>query len=180
MQAPTLLLRASGEARTWAGIIGQETKELIPSLPAPAIHTMDELLSETVAQARLQTHALSLFAGIALVLAAVGLYGVIAYAVTQRTREIGVRMALGAQKGAVLALVIGQGMKLAVLGVALGLAAALALTRVLRNLLYGIPPNDPATFAAVSVLLLAVALLACWLPARRASRIDPMEALRHE
>jgi ABC-type antimicrobial peptide transport system permease subunit len=123
---------------------------------------------------------LSLFAGIALLLAAVGLYGVLAYLVTQRTREIGVRLALGAQRQNVLSLIISQGMKLALAGVAIGVAAALALTRVLRSLLYGITTTDPATFAVVFALLIAVAFLACWLPAWRAARIEPMEALRCE
>jgi putative ABC transport system permease protein len=133
-----------------------------------------------VAQPRLQTALLSLFAVIALALAAVGLYGVLAYLVTQRTREIGVRIALGAQKQNVLSLVIGQGMKLALVGVGVGVLVALALTRVLRSLLYDVKPTDPPTFVAVSLLLVAIALIACWLPARRAAKVDPMEALRYE
>jgi putative ABC transport system permease protein len=120
------------------------------------------------------------FAGVALLLAAVGLYGVLAFTVSQRVREVGIRMALGAQKGNVLTLVITQGMKLALAGVAIGLAAALALTRVIRGLLYGITPTDPVTFLAVILVLVATALLACWLPARQAANLDPMQALRDE
>jgi len=180
MQNPTVLVRTTGDPATLAEAIRRETKAVIPNLPPPLIRTMDALLSETVAQPRLQTGLLSLFAGVALLLAAVGLYGVLAYSVTQRQREIGVRLALGAQKRNVLSLVISQGMKLALSGVAIGIVAALALTRVIRGLLYGVTPTDPVTFALVSLLLVAVALLACWLPARRAARVDPMEALRYE
>jgi putative ABC transport system permease protein len=180
MQNPTLLIRTTTDPTMLAQAVRHETKGLIPNLPPPLIRTMDDLFSETVAQPRLQTGLLSLFAALALLLAAVGLYGVLAYAVTQRTHEIGVRMALGAQKHNVLSLVIGHGMKLALAGVVVGLLSALALTRVLRSLLYEVKPTDPLTLAAASLLLLASALIACWLPARRAARVDPMEALRYE
>src|SRR5262249_48498465 len=136
--------------------------------------------SETVAQTRIQTALLTLFAGIALLLAAVGLYGVLAYSVAQRTHEIGVRMALGAQKHNVLSLVIGQGMRFVLSGVAAGVVSALALTRVMRSLLYEVNAIDPITFVAGSVLLLLTALLACWFPARRAAKIEPIVALRYE
>ncbi len=122
----------------------------------------------------------ALFAGVALLLASIGLYGVVTYAVVQRTREIGVRLALGAQRRDVLALVLGQGLKLAGIGLLLGLVGAFGLTRLLYSLLYQIEPTDPATFAMVTLLLLAVAVFACWLPARRATNVDPMVALRCE
>src|SRR5207302_6160152 len=141
MQNPTVLVRTTGDPATLAEAIRRETKAVIPNLPPPLIRRMDALLSETVAQPRLQTGLLSLFAGVALLLAAVGLYGVLAYSVTQRQREIGVRLALGAQKRNVLSLVISQGMKLALSGVAIGIVAALALTRVIRGLLYGVTPT---------------------------------------
>src|SRR3989441_9871516 len=180
MRPPPPLWRTKGDPTTLAEPIRRETKAVIPNLPPPLLRTMDDLLSETVAQPRFQTALLSLFAGVALLLATCGIYGVLAYAVTQRQREIGVRLALGAQKRNVLSLVIGQGMRMALAGVAIGIVAALALTRVIRSLLYGVTPTDPVTFVFVSLLLVGVALLACWLPARRAAKIDPMEALRYE
>ena len=180
MQNPTVLVRTAGDPVMLAEAIRRETKGEIPNLPTPLIRTMDNLLSESVSQPRFQTGLLSLFAGVALLLAVVGLYGVLAYAVTQRRCEIAIRMALGGQKSNVLSLVITQGMKLALAGVAIGIVVALALTRLIRSLLYGVTPTDPVTFAGVSLLLVAVALLACWLPARRATRVNPMEALRYE
>ncbi|MGH9428080.1 MAG: FtsX-like permease family protein, partial [Terriglobia bacterium] len=122
----------------------------------------------------------SLFAGSSLLLAMVGIYGVIAWTVRQRSREIGVRIALGAQRSAVLALVLRRGLKLAGAGIVLGLIGAISLTQLLRSLLFGVSPADPLTFLAVPVLMVLVALLACWLPAQRAAKVDPMEALRNE
>ena len=144
------------------------------------VRTMEQVIARSLAQRKFTMMLLGIFAGLAVVLAAIGLYGVMSYTVTQRTREIGIRMALGAQRADVLKLVVRQGMILTAAGVLAGLAASFGLTRLIANLLYGVAPTDLATFAALSLLLLAVALLACWLPARRASGVDPMVALRSE
>jgi putative ABC transport system permease protein len=133
-----------------------------------------------LAPQRFHTMLIGLSAGIALALAAAGIYGLMAFSTSQRTGEIGIRMAFGAASGDILKAVVGQGLKLALIGTALGLAGALALTRVLASLLYDTSTTDPLTFALVCVVLLAVALLACYLPARRAARVDPMTALRYE
>jgi len=145
-----------------------------------AVRAMTEVLDQSVATRWLNAVLLSLFAGVSLLLASMGLFGVIAWMVNRRTRELGIRLALGAQKRDVLGLVLRQGMNMAGSGIVIGFVGALALTRLLESLLFGVGPTDPVTFAIIPMLLFAVALLACWLPARRASNIDPMEALRYE
>jgi len=180
MQNPTPLVRTRSAPAKLSERISSETRALIPNLPAPSIRTMDSLLASALAQPRLQSRLLGLFAGAALSLTVIGLYGLVAYRVTQRRREIGIRMALGAQKTDVLALVLAQGMRLVVMGAGFGLAGALALTRLIESLLYGTSTTDPLTFAVVLILLLVAAFLACWVPARRATNLNPTEALRYE
>ncbi len=158
----------------------QQVQALDPDQPIYDMRTLVEVRDRSLAPQRLNLMLLGIFAGVALALAVIGLYGVLAYAVAQRTREIGVRMALGAQRRDVLGLIVRQGMTLALVGVVLGLLGALGLTRWLTSLLYEIKPQDPLTFAIVPVVLAVVALLACWIPARRAARVEPMEALRYE
>ena len=151
-----------------------------PNVPIYDIKTMDQRLSESLARRRFAMFALGLFAMVAMLLAAVGIYGVMSYSVTQRTREIGIRMALGAPTSGVLRLIVGQGMLLAGVGVVIGLAGAVATTRLMASLLYGISATDPTTFVVIGVLLASIALLACYIPAQRATKVDPMVALRYE
>jgi predicted permease len=160
--------------------IRSSVRTIDPALAVADLQTMDQRVSEASALRRFQTSLFAVFAAIALFLAAIGLYGVMAYSVKQRTSEIGIRLALGAQPSHVLKLIVGQGMMLTLLGIFVGVAGAFGLTRLLSSLLYGIAPSDPATFVIVSVVLLAVSLLACYVPARRAMRVEPVEALRYQ
>ena len=176
----TVMVRTEGDPLALAGAVRGAVKELDPNQPVYGIQTMEDALSGEIAQERFNAFLLAGFAVIALLLASIGIYGVISYSVSQRTNEIGIRMALGAQREDVFRLVVGQGMLLAAAGLGLGLVVSFALTRFLANLLYGVSATDPVTFAGVSVVLGAVALLACYLPARRAMKVDPMVALRYE
>jgi putative ABC transport system permease protein len=176
----TLAIRAQD---TSSGLV-EEVKKQIWSvdsqLPVSDVHTMDELLAVSLTQQRFNMLLLGLFAVLALILAAVGIYGAMAYAVSQRTHEIGIRTALGAQRRDVLRLVMKDGAKIALFGIASGIAGALALTRLMASLLFEVKATDPATFVGVAILLVLVALAACYIPARRAVRVDPMVALRYE
>jgi len=168
MQSPTLYVRATGDPNSVVGALRREIKSVLPQLPTPRIRLMRERVGESMAQPRFQASLINLFGGVALFLAACGIYGVLAYSVNQRRIEICIRIALGAQRANVLRLIIGHGMRLTLLGVAVGIAAAFALSRVLSSLVYEMAPTDLTTFIAVSVVLSATALAACWLPARRA------------
>jgi putative ABC transport system permease protein len=176
----TFVVRTSGDPKAMIAAVRSELQAVDKDQPLFKISTMDELLAQSVAPRRLNMLLLGIFAGLALVLAAVGLYGVMSYSVTQRTREIGIRMALGAARGDVMKLVVGQGMLLTATGVAVGLVASLFLTRLMASLLYGVSATDPLTFTMISLALIIVALGASFVPARRATKVDPMVALRYE
>ncbi len=183
-QLPTrflgIVLRSAADARSLTSSLRAVIREMDPNLPLYQVSTMEVLLAEATAQDRITALLLGAFALTALLLASVGIYGVISYSVSQRTHEIGIRMALGAQRRDIFKLVVGQGMVLTLAGVGVGLAASFGLTRFLQSLLFGVSATDPVTFAGVALLLVAVALLACYIPARRATRVDPLVALRYE
>ncbi len=189
MYAPTLrsatgaydlVVRSAAAPTQIAGAVRGLFRELDPNLPLFTIRTLDETIALNLARQRFAVALLGAFAAIGLLLAAVGVYGVMAYSVSRRTREMGIRMALGAQSGDVLRMVLREGLKLTAIGVAIGLLAALAITQSMKNLLYGVSVADPLTFAGVPFLLVVVAMIACWLPARRAAKTDPMTSLRQE
>jgi putative ABC transport system permease protein len=173
-------VRVAGEPLAAAAAIRHQVNRLDPDQPIANVRTMDERITRSLSGRRFNMVMLGLFAVLALTLAAVGIYGIVAYSVTERTHEIGVRLALGAQRRDVIAMVVRHGMMMTVAGTGVGLAAAFAVVRVMSGLLYGVSAADPVTFIAIPVLLLAVALAACYIPARRATRVDPMIALRAE
>jgi putative ABC transport system permease protein len=176
----TLAIRTEGDPSAIAPAVQREIRSLEPNQPVSDVRTMNQVMSEWVARSRFNTLLLGLFAGLATLLSAVGIFGVMNYSVALRTREIGLRLAVGAQPRQVLLLILKQGIWLTMIGVLLGLAAAFALTRLLSGLLFGVAAVDVTTFATISLLLVIVSLLACYLPARRAMRIDPLRALRYE
>jgi len=175
-----VVISASSDPTALGQAVVTKVHSYDPTLPVTHVMTLDNLFADSVSSRRFSTFLLGIFAGLALLLAAMGIYGVMSYVVSLRTNEIGIRMALGAQPRDIWRLVIGRGAALAFAGVALGLAGAFALTKLISSLLYGVKPTDPLTFGGVALLLVSVALLACYVPARRAMRVDPMVALRYE
>ncbi|MFI5246484.1 MAG: FtsX-like permease family protein, partial [Gemmatimonadales bacterium] len=170
----------SGDPSVFIPVLRAEIAALDPTLPLSNVRSMENHLGIALLPARLSGAVLGIFGILGLVLAAVGIYGVMAYSVAQRTREIGIRMAIGAAAGDVMRLVMRQGMALVLAGTAIGLAGAVAASRLIRGILYGSGANDPLTFVAVPFVLMGVAMLATWIPARRAAAMDPLLALRHE
>jgi putative ABC transport system permease protein len=179
-QTMSLVVRTDSEPAAIVPVIKNAILSVDKDQPIFNVKTMDEIISGVVSAQRLAFILLGIFAFLALTLAAVGIYGVTSYSVSQRTHEIGIRMALGARESDVFRLVVGHGLTLGLVGVGLGVAGALVLTRFLASLLYGIRPTDPLTYLVVSLVLTAVAALASYIPARRATKVDPMEALRYE
>jgi len=183
-QAPwptmTLVVRSGGNRQPLVTAVRARIAESDPDLPVTGILSMDEVVSTSVAQPRIIMQFVGLFAGFALLLAAIGIYGVMAYSVTARKQEIGIRVALGARPADILRLVVGQGMRMTLIGVALGVVFSLALTRLLASLLFAVQATDPLAFGAAALVLVAAALVACYIPARRATHVDPIVALRYE
>ena len=178
--ATALIVRSAGNPQSLVSAVRAKIAEIDRNLPITGIATMDSVVGSSVAQPRLIMQFVGVFAGFALLLAAIGIYGVMAYSVSARQQEMGIRMSLGAEPADILKMVVGQGMRLALLGVAIGVATSLALTRLISALLFGVHPTDPLAFSASALALLATALLASYLPARRATRVDPITILRHE
>jgi putative ABC transport system permease protein len=176
----TILVHTRTDPTSIVAGLRQAVWSVDPNQPISNVNTLEQIVSDSIAQPRLNMLLMMLFGGLALLLSAVGIYGLLSYAVTQRTQEMGIRMALGANVGDVLKLVLKQGMFLALIGEAIGLAGAFALTRLIRGLLFGVTPTDTTIFAGVVAVLTLTAFLACYLPARRATKVDPLVALRYE
>jgi len=173
-------IRSPLEQSTLLAAVQREVKALDPNQPVSNVRMMEDVVAQSLATRRFVLSLFGLFAALALLLATVGIYGVLSASVSQRTRELGIRMALGATARDLGRLIIGQGLKLILSGIVIGVFSALALQRVIGKLLYGVSPTDPLTFAVIAFVLIAVALLACWIPARRATKVDPLTALRSE
>jgi putative ABC transport system permease protein len=176
----TFVIRTASNPTDITAAVRRATWEVDQDQPVIQVRTMQDVVQESLWRQHLSASMLGIFAAFAVLLAAVGIYGVFSYSVAQRTHEIGIRTALGASRGDILKMVVGQGLLLTLIGVGAGILAALALTRLLASLLYGVRPRDPLTFVALSLLLTAVAVLASYFPARRATKVDPIEALRYE
>ena len=178
--AIVVYLRTNADPGTLENTVRREVQSIDPSIPVCGAMTMDQIVAKYLEQRRFALELLGVFAGVALLLASIGIYGVMAYTFSQRTNEIGIRMAMGAQRGDILKIAVGEGALIVAFGLGAGLVGSLVLTRFLQTMLFNVKPTDPLTFAGISALLGAVALAACFVPARRATRVDPLVALRHE
>jgi ABC-type antimicrobial peptide transport system permease subunit len=176
----TFAVRTAGDPRAFGTVIRKTVHDIDPAVPIFNLRTQEEQVTQLVSSERLFATLTTFFGSVALGLTGIGLYGLLAQRVTMRTREIGIRMALGAQLRAVVTLVLGEGLRLTVIGLALGMGVTLGVTRFVSKMLFGVPPADPVTLGGAALLLVAIAAFACWLPARRAAKIDPMVALRAE
>ncbi len=176
----TLAVRTDADSAAVFGAVRARLRALEPAAPIFDVRSMDQIVAQSVSQPRFSTLLLGAFAGLALLLAAIGIYGVISFSVAQRTQDIGVRVALGARRIDIMRLILGEGMLLTAIGIGIGLAGAFALTEVIGSMLYGVAGTDPTTFVGIPILLAVVALAAAWFPARRATRVDPLTALRHD
>jgi ABC-type antimicrobial peptide transport system permease subunit len=174
------MIQTAGEPLPLAPVVRREIQALDPTASVSDFRTMDELLENSTSPRRFSTVLLSIFAALALVLAVIGIYGMMSWSVAQRTQEIGIRLAVGADSGGILRLILGRGLKLSIIGLSIGLAATFAFTRVLTSLLFEISPHDPWVLTAVSLLMLGVTAGACYLPAHRATQVDPIRTLRSE
>jgi putative ABC transport system permease protein len=176
----TIVVQVSQDPMSMAAAVEQAIHQVDKDQPITDVQPLTQYMADSIASRKFSTLLLAIFSGLTLLLAAIGIYGVMSYTVSLRIPELGVRMALGAQRGDVFRLVVGHGLALAVIGVAAGLAGSFIVTRFMATLLFGVTPTDPATFACVALLLAVVALVASYIPARRAMRVDPVVALRHE
>jgi ABC-type antimicrobial peptide transport system permease subunit len=176
----TFVLRTTGDPARVGPAAVRVIRQIDPLLPVASVRTLDEVFAESIARPRLTAAAMSVFAAAALLLAALGVYGIVAYSVSQRTREFGIRVALGARPSQIIGMVVGQNLRLVGIGLSIGIIAAIPATRLMRGLLFQIGPNDPATFVAIGVTLAAVAIVAAYLPARRGTQIDPVVTLKSE
>ena len=176
----TLLVRSAANSQSLVRAVRSKIAEVDPSLPVSGISSMEEVVDASVAQPKLTMQFVGVFAGFALLLAAIGIYGLIAYTVSARNQEMGIRVALGARPADILRLVVGQGMRMTGIGVVVGVVVSLALTRLLTSLLFGVHATDPLVFGAAAFILTGAAFVACYIPARRATRVDPIIVLRYE
>jgi len=176
----TLLVRSEANSQALVSAVRAKIAEIDPNLPVAGISSMEQVVGASVAQPKITMQFAGIFAGLALLLAAIGIYGVMAYSVTARNQEMGIHVALGARPVDILRLVVGQGMRMTLIGVALGVAASLVLTRLLASLLFRVEATDPVVFSAAALVLVGAAFAACYLPARRATRVDPIVVLRYE